>query len=443
MTRTARLLMLAGPVAVVGGLSKYHAAVVAAEPYDFTASFRFPWALVLVGLHWLAAYGAGLPDARSRRSGRLVAAVVAVTLASLGVSVAQLATGSALLPRFVVLASALILVPWYLLVAQLAADAGDRARSATRAVVVGDIEDLGSLWADLESGTERPATVVAALTPVEAAATRQAAPLVEQVAASGANLVVLDSEAQQHASVLRQASALHSRGVRVRSMLAFYEEWLGKLPIGELERVSMMFDIAEIHGGAYARVKRLVDVACGVLAAGALVVVTPVVWTGNLVANRGPLWFRQERVGKDGRPFTMLKFRTMVPGGSGAAEWTGEDDPRVTAWGRVLRRTHLDELPQAWNILRGDLSVVGPRPEQPHYVEELAQKLPFYRHRHLVRPGLTGWAQVKYGYAADAQDALEKLQYEFFYLRHQGTALDLRIIARTVRSVVGGQGAGR
>ena len=123
-----------------------------------------------------------------------------------------------------------------------------------------------------------------------------------------------------------------------------------------------------------------------------------------------------------------------------ADEWTGEDDPRITRFGRVLRRTHLDELPQVVNILRGELSVVGPRPEQPHYVEQLTEKLPFYAMRHLVRPGLTGWAQVKYGYAGDERDALEKLQYEFFYLRRQSLDFDLRIVGRTLRSVIGGDG---
>jgi len=115
----------------------------------------------------------------------------------------------------------------------------------------------------------------------------------------------------------------------------------------------------------------------------------------------------------------------------------------VTPFGRLLRRTHVDELPQVVNILKGDLSVVGPRPEQPRYVEELRDKLPFYNLRHLVRPGLTGWAQVKYGYAGDEQDALEKLQYEFFYLEHQDANFDLRIVLRTFRSTLGGSGSGR
>src|SRR5690606_31752941 len=128
---------------------------------------------------------------------------------------------------------------------------------------------------------------------------------------------------------------------------------------------------------------------------------------------------------------------------SGRGEWTTEDDPRITAFGRLLRKSHLDELPQVINILKGDLAIVGPRPEQPHYVEELSEKLASYDLRPLVRPGLTGWAQVEYGYAGDGRDALEKLHYAFFYLRHQDLSFDLRIILRPFRSVAGGVGSGR
>ena len=152
----------------------------------------------------------------------------------------------------------------------------------------------------------------------------------------------------------------------------------------------------------------------------------------------GPVLFVQDRIGKNGDRFRIYKFRTMRASPEGAPnEWTTENDPRITPFGGVMRRTHLDELPQVLNILRGDLAMVGPRPEQPQYVTELADKLPFYDLRHLVRPGLTGWAQVKYGYAGDERDALEKLQYEFYYLRHQSLGLDLRIMGRTLRSVLG------
>jgi lipopolysaccharide/colanic/teichoic acid biosynthesis glycosyltransferase len=226
----------------------------------------------------------------------------------------------------------------------------------------------------------------------------------------------------------------------------FYEEWLAKLPLSELERASLLFDIRELHGPRYVRVKRLLDVTLGLGGLIALILVEPFVLLGNVIGNRGPLLYRQQRIGKNGVTFEVLKFRTMRERGLDEREtttWTQENDPRITPFGRVLRKTHIDELPQLWNVLFGDLSIVGPRPEQPHYVEELTGKLPFYGLRHLVRPGLTGWAQVKYGYAGDEHDALEKLQYDFWYLRHQSLALDARIIGRTVRSVSGSQGTGR
>jgi lipopolysaccharide/colanic/teichoic acid biosynthesis glycosyltransferase len=445
MIRLARWFAVAGPVVVVLGLSKYHAAVLAVPAYDFTSTFRMPWACAFIALLWIAAYGVGLPDARDRRRSVLLASGVAVTLAATGISLLQLATADAVLPRFVVIGSAAILIPWYLLSARIADDARARARVSTRIVVVGETDEVASLWADLAGPTLRQASIAASLQPTEAAVRVDNAPLVDLATSVDGNLVVLDQAAQAQPSVLRQAAALHGRGVRVRTMLAFYEEWLGKLPITELERISMLFDIAEIHGGPYARIKRLMDVACGAAAAVCLALALPLVVVGNLVANRGPVFFRQERIGKGGRQFTIWKLRTMRPEPDGfvPGEWTREDDPRVTRFGRLLRRTHIDELPQAWNILRGDLSVVGPRPEQPRYVEELTSKLPFYPLRHLVRPGLTGWAQVMYGYAGDEQDALEKLQYEFFYLRRQSLTLDLRILARTVRSISGGKGSGR
>ena len=123
-----------------------------------------------------------------------------------------------------------------------------------------------------------------------------------------------------------------------------------------------------------------------------------------------------------------------------STEWTSAQDTRITGFGKLLRRTHLDELPQVFNILRGELSIVGPRPEQIHYVEELQTKIPFYDDRHMVRPGLTGWAQVKMGYASSESDALEKLQYDLYYLRHQSIMFDVRIVGRTLREVVGGFG---
>jgi len=185
--------------------------------------------------------------------------------------------------------------------------------------------------------------------------------------------------------------------------------------------------------------KRIIDASLALVGVAVLALVIPFVWLGNCLGNRGRLFYRQRRIGKWGREFTILKFRTMRTG-QGISTWTTERDPRITPFGAWLRRTHIDELPQMLNILRGDLSVVGPRPEQPHYVQELTGKISFYRLRHLVRPGLTGWAQVKYPYGSSNLDAFEKLQYEFYYLRRQSLVLDVRIIGRTIRTVLGRTG---
>jgi lipopolysaccharide/colanic/teichoic acid biosynthesis glycosyltransferase len=260
-------------------------------------------------------------------------------------------------------------------------------------------------------------------------------PLVELIRHHEASLLVLSRSAQDAERIVAQAAQLHSSGVRIRTLSKFYEDNLAKLPLNELERISLMFDISEVHPGFYPRLKRSLDIAVGAVGTLSLIVVAPVVLALNVVGNRGPLLYRQMRVGRRGQTFSIVKFRSMTPDG-GPSSWTREHDERVTHIGRFLRRSHIDELPQMINILRGDLSIVGPRPEQPHYVEELSQKLPFYDLRHLVRPGLTGWAQVKYGYGGSDEDALEKLQYEFFYLRHQSLSLDVIIMVKTLRRIL-------
>jgi lipopolysaccharide/colanic/teichoic acid biosynthesis glycosyltransferase len=205
--------------------------------------------------------------------------------------------------------------------------------------------------------------------------------------------------------------------------------------------VSLLFDVGELHEAWYARIKRLVDVALAAVGLVVLTLFTPVVALGDLFANRGPLLYRQPRVGRNGTRFDIVKFRTMrAVEEERGHDWTREDDVRITRFGRLLRRTHLDELPQVLNVLRGELAIVGPRPEQPQLVAELVDKIPFYGIRHLVRPGLTGWAQVKFQYAGTEAEALEKLQYEFYYLRRQSLGLDLRIVGRTLRSVIGRDG---
>jgi lipopolysaccharide/colanic/teichoic acid biosynthesis glycosyltransferase len=305
------------------------------------------------------------------------------------------------------------------------------------AIVAGEESDR--LARDTQGLTERPAQLVTVARPDDVMPTPdQPRPLAELVKTTNANLLVLDRESQQREEIVSQAAELHSKGVRIRTLSLFYDVWLGKLPISELERISLLFDINEIHRPAYARSKRVLDLAIALMGVLALVVAVPIVALVDLFGNQGALFYSQPRVGKDGAVFTIHKFRTMRPGGS-SSDWTTEDDPRLGRVGRMLRHLHIDELPQLWNVLRHDMSIVGPRPEQPHYVELLANTIPFYDLRHLVRPGITGWAQINYDYGSSDVDALEKLQYEFFYLRHQSLSLDLRILGRTLRTIFEGR----
>jgi lipopolysaccharide/colanic/teichoic acid biosynthesis glycosyltransferase len=438
MQRVARTGLYVGIASVVLGLSKVHAA---AHAYDFTASARFGWALAFIVIVCFATYAMSLPDLVSSRRTAWLASIGAAALAAVAVSIVQLALGSELLPRSVVFGTALVVVPLGALSAAAGRDAFSRDKERDRVVLVAEVDDRDALVSELSEHPERPATVVQSLT-VDVARPHDPPdlPLVRVAADAHASVVVLSRAAQSDADVVFQAALLHERGIRVRTLSMFYEQWLGKLPVSELERVSLLFDISEVHAPMYARWKRILDVGTAALALPLLVVLLPFVVLGNLAGNRGPLFFRQPRTGRNGREFEILKFRTMTPRGHGAGDTTEVNDPRVTVFGGILRRTHLDEVPQLWNILRGDLSVVGPRPEQPHLVAQLSAKIPFYGLRHLVRPGLTGWAQVKYHYGADETDALEKLQYEFFYLRHQSLELDARIVVRTLRSVLGGHG---
>lgn len=160
------------------------------------------------------------------------------------------------------------------------------------------------------------------------------------------------------------------------------------------------------------------------------------------LGSEGDVLYRQERVGRNGVVFQLLKFRSMRHDAEadGLPVWAASDDNRATAFGKFIRKARIDEIPQFWNILKGEMSFIGPRPERPHFIAELAEKIPFYEHRHLVAPGLTGWAQIKYPYGASIEDAREKLQYDLYYIKNQSLALDAIIIFETVKTVLFGKG---
>jgi exopolysaccharide biosynthesis polyprenyl glycosylphosphotransferase len=234
------------------------------------------------------------------------------------------------------------------------------------------------------------------------------------------------------------------QGVPVCTMPDLYERLLGRIPVDHIGR--NLASVLRANEGSTVRVyraaKRGADIVLGAVGLALAGLAVPFVALANAGWSPGPPFYRQTRVGHAGRLFTITKFRTMKPdaeNGTGAV-WSSPDDPRITPVGRWLRRIRLDELPQSLNVLRGDMSLVGPRPERPEFVDSLAAEIPFYRARHAVRPGLTGWAQVRYGYGNSVADARLKLEYDLYYVRHAGFYLDLVILLKTIAVVLGSRG---
>ena len=220
--------------------------------------------------------------------------------------------------------------------------------------------------------------------------------------------------------------------VRVCELASFYEDHFGHIPIAEINSAWFQCVLHPRHNPLPRRSKRVFDVTLAALLGLAS---SPLLLLLAVLVRRdgGPALYRQIRIGEQGRPFTILKLRTMRVLPDTESSWSTAEDERVTNIGAFLRRWHLDELPQLYNVLRGEMSIVGPRPEQPRYVEQLEHSVPFYSRRHQLRPGLTGWAQLHCGYAGSERGTAWKLSHDLYYLRHRSLRLDLKILAKTVK----------
>ncbi|HIE38025.1 MAG TPA: sugar transferase [Anaerolineae bacterium] len=224
-------------------------------------------------------------------------------------------------------------------------------------------------------------------------------------------------------------------GVEIIPMPVLYEQLTGRVPVEHVGgnwyvAMPIMHPLTRPLNRA---VKRLMDIVLASLGLLFLVPFLPIIALAIYLDSPGPVFYTQTRVGRSGRLFKAYKFRSMVPDAErGRAVWAREGDPRVTRVGRFLRKTHIDEFPQFLNVLKGEMSAVGPRPERPEFVEELVREIPFYRVRHAVKPGMAGWALVKYGYASSKEDAVMKLQYDLYYIKHWSPWLDLVILLKTV-----------
>jgi exopolysaccharide biosynthesis polyprenyl glycosylphosphotransferase len=228
-------------------------------------------------------------------------------------------------------------------------------------------------------------------------------------------------------------AGLSLSGVRVVRPQDWHERVLRRVSLEELDESWFLFDRPLRARRLYAAVKRGTDLLAGVLGSLLVCLLVPLVALLVRLDDGGPVFFRQERVGRGGRPFMIWKFRTMrMDAEAGGPVWAARDDDRVTRLGRVLRRTRLDELPQFFNVLAGDMALVGPRPERPRFVRLLERTIPFYDRRHLMRPGITGWATVRFGYGDSVTDKWRSHEYDLYYLKHRSPLLDAEISIRTV-----------
>jgi len=256
-------------------------------------------------------------------------------------------------------------------------------------------------------------------------------------------IVVALSDRRGGAMPLRELLDCKIVGVQVSDLSTYFEKMLGQIRIDQLHAGWLIFGNGFDRSFFRDVAKRAFDIACSFLL---LVMAAPILFVTALcirLESKGPVLYRQERVGQNGRTFSVLKFRSMRVDAekNGAPQWAVAKDDRVTRVGSVIRRFRIDEFPQLLNVLKGEMSLVGPRPERPFFVEQLTVDIPFYAVRHSVKPGVTGWAQVRYQYGASVEDSLQKLQYDLYYVKNHSLFLDVVVLCETVGVVLSGKGA--
>jgi sugar transferase (PEP-CTERM system associated) len=284
--------------------------------------------------------------------------------------------------------------------------------------------------------TEHSVPAARMLTPARSLAETAANARVDEV-------VVALTERRSGAMSLRELLDCKISGIRVSDISSHFERRLGQINLDYVNAGWLIFNEGFNQGTARTTIKRVFDLLCAALLL--LVTLPAMILTALAIKleSRGPVFYLQERVGLDGRTFKVIKFRSMRTDAEqdGKPRWATAHDDRVTGVGRFIRRVRIDEFPQLWNVFKGEMSMVGPRPERPFFVESLTKDIPYYAIRHSVKPGVTGWAQVRYEYGATVEDAKQKLQYDLYYVKNHTLFLDLLVMLETVSVVLTGKGA--
>ena len=256
---------------------------------------------------------------------------------------------------------------------------------------------------------------------------------------AGITDIVVGANAARDPQVMDWVVPCLQGGCRVTNEAIFYEKATGQILVDEITPHWFLFADLKVYCDQQATLKRVFDVITTVIAFCLSAPLWPLIALAVKLCDHGPVFYSQDRVGQNGRVFKLFKFRTMRPDAeNGKSVWSSPRDPRVTAVGRFLRRVRLDELPQLYNVLIGQMSIIGPRPERPDIVQELCETLPYYAERHLVKPGITGWAQISFRYGSSIEDAKRKLQFDLYYLKHMSPELDMIILLRTLGTFIRG-----
>jgi len=242
---------------------------------------------------------------------------------------------------------------------------------------------------------------------------------------------------------MQELLELRMQGVKIEEATSWLEKISGKIEIDTLYPSWLVFSQGFRRSTVFIIVRRLLSVVISLIGLALAAPLIPLVMLAIRLDSQGPVFYTQDRVGKAGRVFKVMKFRTMRQDAEAAngPQWAGDNDPRVTRVGRFLRSSRLDEIPQLWCVLKGDMAFVGPRPERPEFIEWLSKEIPYYGVRHMVRPGVTGWAQVRYKYGSTIEDSREKLQYDLYYIKNASIGFDLLIMFQTVKTVLLRRGA--
>ena len=259
---------------------------------------------------------------------------------------------------------------------------------------------------------------------------------------AGIDRIVVALDERRGKLPLDQLLSCRMKGIQISDGIDFSEYLFGKLSVESLRPSSLIFSNGFKRNAPIKIVKRCIDVLASFLGLTISAPVSLLIAIAIKLDSPGPVFYRQERVGEDEQIFQLLKFRSMrADAEKDGPVWAAVDDHRITRVGRIIRKLRLDEVPQMINVLRGEMSFTGPRPERPHFVQMLKSEIPFYSYRHTVKPGITGWAQIRYPYGASKEQALEKLKYDIYYIKHMGPFLDMEIIFQTLKIVLLGRGA--